>query len=328
MGIFTVVTILAVATQVIVLLLSPFWKIRWPFSWYYTRIFRPLLQDDQRFRWKFHLVPAFYLALYCYIIFVLVGDVLPVISDRLLLLEKVCLIPVLVLSTPILGLLSMAVKPESARLCQPGSPQAYEYDHIIYYPHVPCRTCRLEKPARSRHCNLCQECVLVADHHCIWVNNCIGKGNYQYFYAFLLANVSSLTYGFLRVLYITMTRKPSQTAQPRNVLVFTILCGTFAIICGVFSYLQLQLVNDGMTTGEKDKWYTIQQLMKEGSLIRSLQGNYFIRDPQNPNQFYSTNAYDSKLYTPKDYTIITDPKDITNIYEQGSFWNKLGRLCT
>lgn len=328
MGLFSVLLFLVVAAQIIVLLLSPFYKVKWPFSWYYTRIFRPLLQEDQRFRWKFYVVPAFYLSLYCYIIFVLIRDVIPVIGNRLLSVEKLCIIPVLVVATPVLGWLSMTVKAKTSRGCQPGSAQEYDYDYILYYPNVQCRTCHIEKPARSRHCNLCRECVLVADHHCVWVNNCIGKGNYQFFYAFLVVNVISLSYGFLRVLWISVMKDPSMVVYPRSILIFTILCGTFAIICGVFTYLQLQLVNDGMTTGEKDKWYTIQQIMREGNLVRTLDGQFFIQDQQNPNQFYSTNAYDSKLYVPQNYSIVNDPKDITNIYDQGSFWYKLERLCT
>lgn len=328
MGVPAVLLILLVAAQVVVLLLSPFYKVTWPFSWYYTRIFRPLLQDDQRFRWKYYLIPFFYTSIYCYIIFVLIREVIPVVNNRLFWFEKPCLIPILVVGTPTLGWLSMTIKPETSRRCRQSSAQEYDYDYILYYPNVTCRTCHLEKPARSKHCGICQECILVADHHCIWVNNCIGKGNYQYFYAFLVANVSSLLYGFLRVLYISLTRKPSSAAYSRNIMVFTILCGTFAVICGVFTYLQFQLVSDGMTTNEKDKWYTIQQFMRERSLVKTPGGRFFIRDSQSADQFYSTNAYDSRLYSPKEYKTVRDPEEISNIYDHGSFTHKLQRLCT
>lgn len=322
---FSVILLLLVVLQVVVLLLSPFCKLRWPFSWYYSRIFKPLLHDDQRYRWKFYLVPGFYMALYGYIIYVLLQNVLPAIQHRLWLLEKLVAIPFAVLITPVLGILSMSVAPETTKNHLPGALNEYEPDGIIYYPSLFCRTCHLKKPARSKHCNICQACVLVADHHCIWVNNCIGKGNYVYFFSFLVANVVSLLYGFLRVFQVTMT---SSERYPRNVLIFTILCGTFAVICGVFTFLQLQLVCDGMTTNEKDKWYTIQQLMREGSLVKTARSQWFIKSAQDPCEFFSTNAYDPKAYRLKNYEIIKDPSQIPNVYDYGSFWSNLARLCT
>ncbi|QLL32000.1 hypothetical protein HG536_0C01680 [Torulaspora globosa] len=325
MGCFGVILLLAAVLQAVVLLLSPFYKAKSPFSWYYTRIFKPLLQDDQRYQWKFYLVPCFYMSLYGYIVYVLIQQVLPAVQGRLWLIEKVAVIPILLLITPVLGFLSMIVTPETTRSHLPGFPDQYEPDGIIYYPGITCRTCHLRKPARSKHCNICQACVLVADHHCIWVNNCIGKGNYVYFFSFLLANVASLSYGFLRVLQISVTGSERYT---RSTVIFMILCGTFAVICGVFTALQLQLVSDGMTTNERDKWYTIQQIMREGSLVRTPQGEWFIRAAHNPAEFFSTNAYDDKAYALKNYKLIRDPSQIPNIYDYGSLWQNLKRLCT
>jgi len=49
-----------------------------------------------------------------------------------------------------------------------------------------CPDCRLIKTPRSRHCYFCLRCVDRFDHHCPWVNNCVGKGNFAQFYSFVV----------------------------------------------------------------------------------------------------------------------------------------------
>ena len=44
---------------------------------------------------------------------------------------------------------------------------------IKYESSSLCPECEILKPLRSRHCEVCNQCVRVFDHHCPWINNCV-----------------------------------------------------------------------------------------------------------------------------------------------------------
>ena len=37
----------------------------------------------------------------------------------------------------------------------------------------------------TKHCGECNRCVKQFDHHCLFLNNCIGANNYKYFIALI-----------------------------------------------------------------------------------------------------------------------------------------------
>lgn len=53
----------------------------------------------------------------------------------------------------------------------------------------------MQKPARSKHCSMCKACVGRLDHHCAWVNRCVGENNQRYFFIFLFTLVEFCAYG-------------------------------------------------------------------------------------------------------------------------------------
>ena len=59
-----------------------------------------------------------------------------------------------------------------------------------------CSACKSLINKGSKHCKRCNRCVLLFDHHCIWLNNCIGKENYNLF-AGILASILLYSASFL-----------------------------------------------------------------------------------------------------------------------------------
>lgn len=49
-----------------------------------------------------------------------------------------------------------------------------------------CPECEVVRSYRSKHCAACGRCVERYDHHCPWIDNCVGVGNHAVFYVFVL----------------------------------------------------------------------------------------------------------------------------------------------
>lgn len=65
----------------------------------------------------------------------------------------------------------------------PGKPPKEASDRAVTSV---CKRCILPKPPRTHHCSVCKTCILKMDHHCPWINNCVGHFNHRYFISFCI----------------------------------------------------------------------------------------------------------------------------------------------
>lgn len=77
----------------------------------------------------------------------------------------------------------------------PWHAQHTPLDPVLWPEHRHCSTCDLPRPPRAKHCPACGFCVARFDHHCLWLNGCVGGANLRWFLLFLMCNVLLSAYG-------------------------------------------------------------------------------------------------------------------------------------
>jgi hypothetical protein len=64
-----------------------------------------------------------------------------------------------------------------------------------------CQKCQIWRPPRAHHCSVCERCILQFDHHCVWLNQCIGFYNYRNFVMTLFFLMLGCWYGVAILFY-------------------------------------------------------------------------------------------------------------------------------
>ena len=63
-----------------------------------------------------------------------------------------------------------------------------------YYRPYFCESCLIVASSPTKHCKLCEACCSKFDHHCLFINKCVGLKNHRPFMWFLIVTISCTVY--------------------------------------------------------------------------------------------------------------------------------------
>ena len=115
-----------------------------------------------------------------------------------------------------------------------------------------CQTCGFYRPPRCSHCSVCDFCIDTFDHHCPWLNNCVGRRNYHYFIYFLL---SVLLHMFIvlafSIYYLIKEHENFSNISSIISIILIIFVLLLTIPIGGLTSFHLMLIYRGRTTNEQ-----------------------------------------------------------------------------
>ncbi|XP_022618337.1 palmitoyltransferase ZDHHC23-like isoform X2 [Seriola dumerili] len=124
-----------------------------------------------------------------------------------------------------------------------------------------CPVCKIMRPPRAGHCRTCGSCVQRLDHHCIWINSCVGQTNHRSFLLTLSVFVLTSLYGIKLVLCSLCPRQYLMTAllycpgvysQSSTALCFTCAWYSSIVTGGLLYLLVVQVLNISFNVTERE----------------------------------------------------------------------------
>ncbi|KAM7390470.1 hypothetical protein PAMA_008568 [Pampus argenteus] len=124
-----------------------------------------------------------------------------------------------------------------------------------------CPVCRVMRPPRAGHCRICGVCVLRLDHHCVWINSCVGQANHRSFLLTLILFLLTSLYGISLVLqsvcpsqnlFTALLYCPGVYNQYSTALCFTCAWYSSIVTGGLLHLLVVQVINVSYNVTERE----------------------------------------------------------------------------
>ncbi|XP_013855393.1 palmitoyltransferase ZDHHC12-B isoform X3 [Austrofundulus limnaeus] len=112
--------------------------------------------------------------------------------------------------------------------------------------------CSEQQPMRSKHCQTCHHCVRRYDHHCPWIENCVGEQNHRWFVVYLAVQLLVLVWA-LHITWTGLVLVPGLSPWLRSngvLLVVLVLLVLLALVVLLLLGSHLYLVSLNTTTWE------------------------------------------------------------------------------
>lgn len=115
-----------------------------------------------------------------------------------------------------------------------------------------CKKCEAFKPARAHHCSICMRCIVKMDHHCPWVNNCVGIGNHKFFMLFIFWTNVVCSYALIMVLsmYSACIFRYGKCVSDANENILGVLLLVESILFGLFTLCMIADQGSSITSNQ------------------------------------------------------------------------------
>jgi hypothetical protein len=159
-----------------------------------------------------------------------------------------------------------------------------------YYQPYFCESCLIVASIPSKHCKLCESCCSKFDHHCLFINKCVGLKNHRPFMLFVMFTISCTVYYLINVyeyfvnfandLEIKNLIKSSNEKislfyymfASNNQIWLTVLVlinSTTVIMVSFLLYMQMKFVSIGFTSQFQPPIFFVDNSKKMNSLLNA-----------------------------------------------------------